>query len=126
MKRCISLILSCASWIGLTGGQDVPDAVVKSVVVVRDTLVVDEAVPASKSGLTVDPVVETSAETARRDAADALATGQRPNITPQEPQRVTVVSVDQVVVSRRNVRDSEACVRVGVVEGRKDCRPKVP
>lgn len=103
--------------------QDAPEVVVRSVVIVDDKLVENADVPAPQSGLTVDPVVESAAEAARRDAENVLARGELFNPVAQEQPSITIISVDQVAVSRPNARDSEACVRVGAVNSRQDCRP---
>jgi hypothetical protein len=112
----------CAIW--AAHAQDAPPTVVRSVVIVDDKLVKDADVPAPQSGLTVDPVVESAAKSVRRDAEDVLARGELFNPVAQKQPSITVVSVDQVAVSRPNAADSAACVRVGVIGERKDCRPE--
>lgn len=123
MKRPAFLFAACVGGAMPVHAQDAPEVVVRSVVIVDDKLVENADVPASQSGLTVDPVIESAAEAARRDAEDVLARGELFNPVAQEQPSVTIISVDQVAVSRPNAKDSEACVRVGVVNSRQDCRP---
>lgn len=103
--------------------QDEPDAVVSTTVIVDNSLARDEVTPAKASGLTLDAVTESEARKIRKDAADNLDRGQFPAATASQQPDVTVVSVEQVAISRPENADSEACVQVGVVAARRGCRP---
>lgn len=103
-------------------GQDAPSTAVQTVVVVDGRVVVSDTTAMGQSGLTVAPVQESDAQAARRDAEDILeAGGLTPVGSPPQPVE-TFVDVENVVVETATPR-SAACVQVGVVGARSNCRP---
>lgn len=114
--------LGAASLATAASGQDAPSTAVQTVVVVDGRVVVSDTTAPAQSGLTVAPVRESDAQAVRRDAEDILdAGGPTPLEGPPQPV-ATFVDVDNVVVENATSR-STACVQVGVVGAKSNCRP---
>lgn len=124
MKLIMGALLAAVT-AGSALAQDAPSTAepeVRSTVIVGGTVVEDSKVTMTQSGLTISPVQETGAETARRDAAELLAAGSPSPVSQPEQPGETLVSVDNVVVSNKSP-NATSCVQIGVVGARPNCRP---
>ena len=100
--------------------QDVKD--VDSTVVVADKVIENGIVPEAESGLTIAPVIESSAREIRRDAVELRKTGRFRNRSAIVQPARTYVDAKSIVVERKS-KEAAACVQIGVIGTRPECRP---
>lgn len=103
-----------------------PDQDVHTVAVIHDQVVRDETTAAAASGLQQGVRPESDAESARRNAREALVAktevGRRMPVNAPASTRTTIVA-DDVVAVTESPSNSAACTQIGVIGADPACRP---